>query len=46
MFHFFMLHCIKIALGCPYLMLNVQLLYIALVAVGLVVVALFNVELF
>ena len=44
MFHFLMLHCIKLVLGYPYLMLNVPLFNVVLVAVGVVVIALFNVK--
>ena len=46
MLHLLMLHYIKVALGSPYLMLNVPLFYIVLVAVGIVAVALFNIALF
>ena len=45
-FHFLLLHCIKVALGRPYLMSNVPLFHIVLVAVEIVPVALFSVVLF
>ena len=45
MFHCLMLHCIKVALGCPYLMLNIPLFYMVLIAVGIVAAAPFNIVL-
>ena len=45
MFHYLMLHCIKVALGCPYLMLNIPLFYMVLIAVGIVAAAPFNIVL-
>ena len=41
-----MLHCIKVTLGSPYLMLNAPLFHIVLVAVEIDSVTLFSVALF
>ena len=46
MFHCLMLHCIKGALGCPYLMSNIPLFYMVPITVGIVAAAPFNVALF